>query len=55
MWKDPVVDEVRKAGEKLAERAGYDTKRFAEMLRADQRTTGHKVVSFEKRIIPVKT
>jgi hypothetical protein len=55
MWKDPIVEEVRKAGEKLAERAGYDIKRFAETLRTEQRTTGHKVVSFEKRIVPVKT
>lgn len=54
MWKDPVVEDVRKAGEKLAERAGYDVKRFAEMLRKNQRTAGHKTVSFEKGNVPVK-
>lgn len=54
MWNDPVVEEVRKAGAKLAEEADNDAIRFAEMLRANQYLSGHKVVSFDIGKVPVK-
>ncbi len=28
MWKDPIAEEVRKAGEKLAQEANYDLHTF---------------------------
>ena len=33
MWEDPIVEEVREAGAKLAKKCNYDLKKFAQMLR----------------------
>jgi hypothetical protein len=46
MWKDPIVEEVRKNAEKLAHYAQGDRQRFIEQLRMNQRKSGRKVVSF---------
>ena len=44
MKKDPVIDEVRKAGEKLAQTAGYDIHDFFDLLRQGERRHATRVV-----------
>ena len=36
MWEDPIVKEVRAAGEKLAKMCDYDLHKMAEYLRKKQ-------------------
>ena len=36
MWNDPIVKEVREAGEKLAELCQFDVHKMAEYLRKKQ-------------------
>ena len=45
MWKDPIVEEVRKAGEELARRANYDLHTFFENLRKNEKKRKARVVS----------
>lgn len=45
MWQDPIVEEVRKAGEELARRANYDLHTFFENLRKNQNKRNARVVS----------
>jgi len=37
MWKDPIVEEVRAAGDKIARKCGYDIRKFSEYLRKRER------------------
>lgn len=37
MWRDPIVEEVRKAGEQLARRANYDLHTFFQNLRNNEK------------------
>ena len=39
MWKDPIVEEVRAVGDKLARESDYDFHRYCERLR--ERQKGH--------------
>ena len=48
MLNDPIVEEVRKSGEKIASSVGYDKKRFITKLRENQRKSKRRVVSFSK-------
>ena len=50
MWKDPIVQEVRKAGEKLAQKANYNVHIFFQNLRKNEKNTIHK-----KRLVSGKT
>lgn len=43
--KDPIVEEVRRARERLAARYGYDVKRIAAAASRRQKRSGRKVVS----------
>jgi hypothetical protein len=45
MWQDPIVRDVRKAGEELARRANYDLHTFFQNLRNNEKERNHKVVS----------
>jgi hypothetical protein len=45
MWKDPIVEEVRRVRERHAARYGYDLDAICEALREEQRQSGRKVVS----------
>ena len=45
MWRDPIVQEVRKAGEELAKQADYDLHTFFQNLRNNEKKRKHKVVS----------
>ena len=49
MNPDPVVEEVRKARRELSARFNHDVHALAEFARKQQETSGHKVVSFEKK------
>jgi len=45
MWKDPIVEEVRKAREELARRANYDLHTFFENLRKNEKKRRNRVIS----------
>lgn len=45
MWKDPIVEEIREAGAKLAEECGYNLHTFADMLRRHQKEADWLTVS----------
>ena len=45
MWKDPIVKDVRKAGEELAKQANYDLHIFFQNLRNNEKKSNYKVVS----------
>jgi len=47
MCKDPIVEEVRNAGAKLAEECGYDLHAFADMLRRHQGEANWPIVSVD--------
>jgi hypothetical protein len=48
MWNDPVVKEVRKAGEQLAKDANYDLHTFFENMRESEKKRKDKTVSKTK-------
>ena len=43
MRKDPIVEEVRRAGDKIARECGYDLHRFCERLRQTEREFADRV------------
>lgn len=45
MWQDPIVQEVRKAGEELAKQAKYELHTFFQNLRNNEKEGNFKVVS----------
>ncbi len=45
MWKDPIVQEVRKAGEILAKQANYDLHTFFQNMRNNEKKQNPKIVS----------
>jgi hypothetical protein len=47
MWKDPIVEEIRNAGAKLAEECEYNLHAFAEMLRQHQKEAHWPTVSVD--------
>lgn len=48
MWKDPIVEEARKAGAKLAEKCDYDFYKFSRMLKEHQKSSDKVIVSKKK-------
>lgn len=44
MWRDPIVQDVRIAGEELARRANYDLHTFLQNLRKNEKRRNSKVV-----------
>ena len=50
MWKDPIVEEVRKNAEEIAKLTHGDPKKFIQRLRKNQTKSGRKVVSFSSRV-----
>ena len=48
MWNDPIVEEVRKSGEKLAEQSGYDFHNFCELIRKYKKEHGIKTITKEE-------
>jgi hypothetical protein len=49
MWKDPVVEEVRKIRQQHAKRFNYDLRAIVDDLRKQQEQSGRKYVQFEPR------
>jgi hypothetical protein len=49
MWKDPIVEEVRKIREEHAARFGYDLKAIYDDLKETERRSGRKIVSLPPR------
>lgn len=45
MWIDPVVQEVRAAGEELAKKANYNLHTFIENLKENEKKLNSKIVS----------
>ena len=45
MWQDPIVQDVRKAGEALAKQANYDLHTFFQNLRNNEKKRNSRVVS----------
>jgi hypothetical protein len=50
MEKDPIVEEVRKAGARIAEKCRFDADVFISHLRRNQKKSGRKIVSFSNRL-----
>ena len=48
MWEDPIVQEVRKAGEELAKKANYDLHTLIQNLKANERKRKVKVVPLNR-------
>ena len=48
MWKDPIVQEVRKAGEELAKQANFNLRTFFQNLRNKEKEEHAKVISIIK-------
>ena len=53
MWNDPIVDEVRKTRERLAERFKFDVTAIFKDLRAQQATVKGRLIR-RKRLTPVE-
>ena len=49
MWKDPIVEEIRKNADVLAKPSNGDRRKFIQRLRDNQLKSGRKVVSFSAR------
>lgn len=45
MWEDPIVSEVRKAGEDLVKQANYDLHTFFQNLRNNEKKQKYKIIS----------
>ena len=45
-WSDPIVDEVRRARDAYAARFDYDLRAIYSDLKAQEKRSGHKVVSY---------
>jgi hypothetical protein len=46
MWKDPIVEEVRRVRERHAAKYGYNLNAICQALKEEQRRSRRKVVSF---------
>ena len=49
MWKDPIVEEVRKIRQQHAERFNFDLRAIVDDLRKQQEQSGRRYVRFEPR------
>jgi len=52
MYEDPIVDEVRKTRERLAEKYNFDVEAIFEALRKQQGALGKKLVRRVRKQIP---
>ena len=49
MWKDPIVEEVRRIRQEHAKQFHYDLRAIVDDIRKHQEQTGRKYVRFEPR------
>ncbi len=54
MWKDPIVQEVRKAGEELAKRSNYNLKELFQSLRNNEKNSKAKIQTISKHVVEKK-
>jgi hypothetical protein len=54
MWKDPIVEEVRRVRNEHAARFNYDLKAIYRDLKEQERTSGRRHVRFEPKRLPLK-
>jgi len=47
MWQDPIVQDVRKAGEELVKQANYDLHTFFQNLRNNERIDYYKTKVYD--------
>lgn len=53
MWKDPIVQEARKAGEELAKKADYNIHAFFQKLRKNEKDRLYEIpkrIAVKKRL-----
>jgi len=55
MWKDPIVEEVRRARDAYAAKFNYDLDAIVADLKAKEQAGGRKVVSFPPKRITAAT
>ena len=55
MWKDSIVEEVRKTGNALAKAAGYNRDTFITRLQENQKKSGRKIVSFSRKKVKARS
>ncbi|MFH0775590.1 MAG: hypothetical protein V2A53_08915 [bacterium] len=48
MWQDPIVQDVRKAGEELAKQANYDLHTFFQNLRNNEKKEKQSAISVQR-------
>lgn len=54
MWRDPVVEEVRKLRDEYAKQFDYDLKRIFQDLQEQERQGDREVVSLKPRRAPTR-
>jgi hypothetical protein len=54
MWKDPIVEEVRRVRNEHAARFNYDLKAIYRDLKEQERTSARRHVRFEPKRLPLK-
>ena len=47
--RDPIVEEVREARRRLAEKCGHDLKRIVAYIRRREEESGHKIVDLSRK------
>lgn len=48
MWKDKIVEEVRKTREKIFEEFDYDLKKYSDFIIASQKKEKRKIITLEE-------
>ncbi|HVA46768.1 MAG TPA: hypothetical protein VNH11_10425 [Pirellulales bacterium] len=54
MWKDPIVEEIRRYREEYAARFNYDLDAICDDLHEQEKKSGAKLVSLPPRPVPKK-
>jgi hypothetical protein len=49
MWQDPIIQDVRKAGEELAKQANHNLHTFFQNLRNNEKRENYKAISRLKK------
>ena len=52
MWSDPIVDEVRRSRDAYAARFKYDIRAIYRNLKAQEKRSGRKIVSYAEKSSP---
>ena len=54
MWRDPIVEEVRRVREEYAARYHYDIKAICRAARESEKKSDHEIVSLSPRPVPCR-